>query len=62
MWPDPLGLLAGEIERAAYDDIRVESVSPTGELVLRWPGGAVLLEVPVALVRYYKRLVRGDDR
>jgi hypothetical protein len=38
-------------------DFRVVSVSPDGEVLLRWRGGALHLRVPVALAHYYRRLV-----
>ena len=39
------------------DDIRVASVSPDGEVVIRWAGGSFHLRVPESLAHYYRRLV-----
>jgi hypothetical protein len=44
---------------ATMEDMCIESVSDSGEVVVRFPAGwSMQLEIPPDLVRYYRRLIR----
>lgn len=47
------------MQDAGMEDMSIESVSDSGEVVVRFPAGwSMQIVIPPDLVRYYRRLIR----